>query len=98
MGSAFSFNGGEKLSRMGASWFVSYCYYDLIDKNHNNWNKISSEKSKSSRKSIYNNSKEFHKFWLEQILKMEAEKLNKNLIELESNQIKTMAQYCLQKF
>ncbi len=29
----FSFEGGEILTGMGASWFVSYAYYQHIDKN-----------------------------------------------------------------
>ena len=28
----FSFAGGELLSKIGAAWFVSYAYYDKIDK------------------------------------------------------------------
>lgn len=38
-GHFFNFIGGDILSKMGASWFVSYSYYLHVDKKHENWNK-----------------------------------------------------------
>ena len=37
---SFAFEGGEDLTTMGATWFVSYCYYDKIDPTHKNWKKV----------------------------------------------------------
>ena len=37
----FSFEGGEYLRKIGASWFVSYCYYLNIDQSHKNWASVS---------------------------------------------------------
>ena len=33
----FAFEGGEILTGMGASWFVSYAYYEKVDPTHKNW-------------------------------------------------------------
>lgn len=33
----FNFEGGDILTGMGASWFVSYAYYEKIDRTHRNW-------------------------------------------------------------
>ena len=33
----FSFLGGEDLTTMGATWFVSYAYYKYVDSSHKNW-------------------------------------------------------------
>jgi hypothetical protein len=33
-GHDFNFEGGHYLTRMGATWFVSYSYYCDIDKSH----------------------------------------------------------------
>ena len=45
----FSFAGGDILSKMGATWFVSYAYYDRVDKNHRNWDRVSTAASRTSR-------------------------------------------------
>ena len=45
----FLFNGGGLLTSMGASWFVSYCYYEYIDKTHQNWTCV---KNAANRKYI----------------------------------------------
>lgn len=36
----FAFEGGEILTGMGASWFVSYAYYKTVDPSHKNWAKV----------------------------------------------------------
>ena len=33
----FSFEGGEILTGMGASWFVSYAYYEKVDTSNPDW-------------------------------------------------------------
>ena len=69
----FSFNGGELLTSMGASWFVSYCYYEYIDKTHQNWNIV---KTAANRKSVYLRTRNFHKGWLNEILKIISSSIN----------------------
>lgn len=88
----FSFIGGEILSKIGAAWFVSYAYYNRIDKEHTNWNLISTAES---RKSKYITGTPYHKDWLQEILVMNDEKLNTNKIELEAQQVKNMAKEIL---
>lgn len=58
-GHEFNFRGGEILTGMGATWFVSYAYYENIDNNHINWKKV---KTYSNRKSTYYKSREYHEF------------------------------------
>ena len=84
----FSFNGGGLLASMGAIWFVSYCYYEYIDKTHQNWNIV---KTAANRKSVYLRTRNFHKNWLNEILKMNDGRLNGNSLNLKAPQIKQMA-------
>ena len=89
---SFSFDGGEILGKMGASWFVSYAYYNYIDKSHMNWN---STATAATRISKYNRSKQYHMLWLTEVLSMNPLNLNKNQIGLRSDQIKEMASQIL---
>ncbi len=89
----FSFLGGDILADMGATWFVSYSYYDKIDSSHCNWNKI---KSVEMRKSVYNKSKSYHKNWLQEVLSMNPLKLKTNKIGLDPNATKAMAKKLLE--
>ena len=84
----FLFNGGGLLTSMGASWFVSYCYYEYIDKTHQNWNIV---KTAANRKSVYLRTRQYHKNWLNEILKMNDGRLNGNSLNLKAPQIKQMA-------
>ena len=88
----FSFNGGEILSKMGASWFVSYSYYKYIDNNHTNWSRISTAQSRISK---FNTSKSYHNYWLNQVLIMNPANLSKNTIGISANQTKSMARELL---
>lgn len=88
----FSFDGGEILTVMGATWFVSYLYYELIDKTHKNWQLV---KTHEMRKSNFLKSRSYHKFWLEQVLSMSNEKLNTNKIKIDANETKRMAKELL---
>ena len=83
----FNFNGGEELSHMGATWFVSYAYFSLIDCNHTAWRNV---KTFSSRQSIYKNTKSYHFYWLTQILSMDDNRLNTNKIGISANDTKRM--------
>ncbi|WP_443738705.1 hypothetical protein [Treponema sp.] len=96
------FEGGEDLTTMGASWFVSYCYYEFIDPAHNNWLKV---KTWRNRVSVYestkvcktNSGEPLHKFYLKQIVYMDDNNLNKNSLDLSAKEIKAMVQKLLEK-
>jgi len=88
----FNFVGGEYLSTMGATWFVSYSYYTHIDNKHTNWNRVSTSQS---RISVFNNSKKYHKFWLGEIIGMKDNNLNKNTIGIKASKVKEMAKLLL---
>lgn len=88
----FSFVGGDILSKMGATWFVSYAYYDRVDKNHRNWDRISTAASRISR---YIAGISYHKEWLQEVLLMKDANLSKNTLGLDARQVKTMAKEIL---
>lgn len=90
----FSFNGGEYLTTMGACWFISYCYYENIDKTHTNW-KI--PKTFENRCSVYKATRIYHKYWLEKVDDMDIDNLNKNKIGLSGYEVKKMAKTLLGK-
>lgn len=87
----YSFEHGEELTAMGASWFVSYSWFRYVDRTHLNWKKV---KSYPSRISMYIRTKEYHKFYLEQIVKM-SEKLSTNKIGLTKNEVISKAKELL---
>ena len=89
----FSFEGGEILTGMGASWFVSYAYYQHLDRTHMNWNKVATTQPRISK---YNKGKPYHKTWLQEIVNMNPLNLNKNTIGLNSTDIKKMAEELLE--
>ena len=90
----FNFDGGEDLTTMGACWFVSYLYYTKIDKNHKNWDRVSTT---SSRISVFRRTSYYHKYWLTEILKMDVGNLNKNTLGLSGYDVKRMVEECLKK-
>lgn len=90
----FSFEGGEILTGMGASWFVSYAYYQHIDKAHTNWDRVATTQPRISK---YNKGRAFHKAWLQEIVNMNPLNLSKNTIGLSANEIKKMAKELLEK-
>jgi hypothetical protein len=94
-GHDFNFKGGNFLSRMGATWFVSYSYYCNINKSHKNWKNVS---TCPSRISVFNKTGNYHKFWLEQIICMNDRRLNTNTIGLDTTKTKEMAKILLQKY
>lgn len=91
---SFNFDGGYLLSKMGATWFVSYSYYKIIDKRHENWSLIS---TCGSRASVYDKTKKYHLFWLKQVLQMEENRLNTNKIGVSAVETKRMAKEILIK-
>ena len=88
----FTFEGGEILTGMGASWFVSYAYYEKIDRTHLNWAKVATTQPRISK---YNKGKKFHKSWLKEVISMNPANLNKNTIGLDASQTKSMAKELL---
>ena len=90
----YNFDGGDILTQMGASWFVSFKYYLEIDRKHENWCNC---KSVETRKSNFENSYEFHDYWLKQILKMSEARLSKNKLGLSGRDVIKMATVILYK-
>jgi hypothetical protein len=96
MGShSFNFDGGEELSRIGASWFVSYLYHKVINQSHTNWDKVKTHKARISK---FDSSTKYHRFWLEKIMDMNDKNLNKNTILLSLDNIKNMASEILKSY
>lgn len=91
----FSFAGGDILADMGASWFVSYAYYEKIDRNHKNWDKVSTSGMRASK---YEKGRAYHQLWLREVLNMNPLNLNKNTIGLDAFQIKEMARKILENW
>lgn len=90
----YPFDGGEFLGKIGAVWFVSYCYFKNVNSTHRNWQNISTA---NYRISIYNRTEQYHKFWLQKVLQMNDINLEKNTIGLQSEKIKKMAMELLGK-
>ncbi len=90
----FSFDGGNILKNMGATWFDSYCYYDHCDKSHTSWSKVSTAKMRTS---YYNRSKHYHKEWLKHIVAMNEANLSKNTIGVTPRDTMKMARAILAK-
>jgi hypothetical protein len=87
----FNFDGGEHLTKIGATWFVSYSFY-LQNKEHINWKK---SKTHKNRINVFNRTKSYHKFWLQQIVDMDNDRLNTNKLDLYAEQVKQMAKTLL---
>lgn len=84
----FSFEGGEQLTTIGATFFVSYLYHCHVDSNHNNWTRI---KTKKQRINTINRAEDFHRIWLNYIEIMSEKNLNRNTMGLDGTQVKQMA-------
>lgn len=91
---SFSFEGGNELTTMGAAWFVTYCYYDKIDKSENRWSKLSTA---SNRMSVYRRTAGLHKSFLHRVLEMSCLKLDKNTLGLSGREVKEMARQLLEE-
>ena len=90
----YAFGGEEQLKKIGATWFVSYAYYEYIDKSHMNWDRISTV---SFRISVYNSSRCYHKGWLQQVLNMDYGRIGTNSLGVSTSETKRMAQELLDK-
>ena len=85
----FSFEGGEQLTTIGASFLVSYLYHRYVDSTHNKWASIKTQKS---RISTINRTESYHKSWLKHIESMSNANLNRNTLGLDGATVKEMAQ------
>lgn len=88
----FTFEGGELLTTIGATFFVSYLYYLHVDSAHRNWDSI---KTKASRISTIGKSKKHHRLWLERVGGMSDANLNRNTLGLDGAKVKAMARLIL---
>ena len=88
----FNFKGGDMLARMAAWWFVSYSYYLHIDPFHENWRNVNTV---TTRKSVYNKTKEYHIYWLNEVLNMNQLDKQGNAGNLRGCEIKRMAEELL---
>jgi hypothetical protein len=84
----FSFEGGEQLTTIGATFFVSYLYHRHVDSTHKNWASIKTQKL---RISTINRSEEYYRIWLKHIGGMSEANLNKNTLGLDGAAVKKMA-------
>lgn len=85
---SFSFDGGEQLTTIGATFFVSYLYHQHVDSAHNNWDSI---KTKNSRINTINRSEGYHRAWLNHIGGMSEANLSRNTLGLDGASVKKMA-------
>lgn len=97
MSHCFHFAGGDDLSRMGAAWFISYAYFDHIDKNHLNWKSNITKQSCASRCSKYFRCVDYHKTWLREVQNMKKLDVHANSVGIDSVRLKEMANQILVK-
>ena len=78
------------LRKIGASWFVSYSYYERIDKGHVNWQDVKPHVL-HSRFYMFERTRSLHKEWLQEVACMNDARLSTNTIGLSGVKIKAMA-------
>ena len=88
----YGFEGGEQLAKMGATWFVSYHYFLSKDSSHENWKSVGTAKM---RIKMFERTKEHHRSWLKEVLRMNDTNLAKATIGLPPEQTKQMARELL---
>lgn len=92
MGKPFKCNGGQKLSYIGASFFISYLYYLKEDSTHKAWDNLKNEKSKKYRINSINRNKDYYKDWVTYIINVRTPSpLIRNTIGLTDAEIVDMA-------
>ena len=85
---SFNFAGGDLLSKIGASWFISYSYYLHIDNSHLNWQNC---KTTHYRTNIFNKTKKYHNLWLQEVVKMNELNLSTNNLGLNGTLVIKLA-------
>lgn len=81
------FDAGEKLRGVGASFFVSYLYWKLIDPTHTNW-----RLAKTNNPITVLNNKEYWFIWADAIVYKSPLDLGTNKINLTGYEIISMAE------
>lgn len=80
------------IKSMGLGWFISYTYYLKIDSQHLSWqNSNFSQKALATRKSNFNNSREFHKDYINQAIN-----LNRNSFDSSNKKLSLTADEIIQ--
>jgi hypothetical protein len=86
------FDAGEKLRGCGASFFVSYLYWKLIDPTHTNW-----KLAKTNNPITVLNNKEYWFIWADAIVYKSPRDLGTNRINLSGYEIISMAEKLVEK-
>ena len=98
----FNFEGGEDLTTMGASWFISYLYYyTQIDTKHLNWERTQATNRRISvfRRTSNTFTSEgiaMHLHSVRKISQMSTRRLSTNRIGLSGEQVTAMAKELLE--
>ncbi len=88
----FGFEGGEQLTTVGATFFVSYLCYLHVDPMHRYWD---SSETKAARRSPIANATKCHRAWLDRVGGMSDAKLARNTLRLDGAKVKAMARLIL---
>lgn len=91
----YNFAGGQYLTKIASSWFVSYMYHLKIDKKHISWQNVSNSTDRIKK---YNKHVRYHIQWLQEIVKMSPKKLSTNKIGLNGTKVIEMAEKLLNLF
>ena len=89
---SFSFEYGDILSKIGATWYTSYSYCKHCDPCHESFKKV---KTWQSRASQYKSNIKLEKYFIMQIATMSAEKLSTNTLGLNGIEVLRMAREVL---
>ena len=90
----FNFAGGEYLRKIGASWLISYLYFEKVDPKHLNWQNV---KTVTNRKNNYNKYKSYHSDWVRENVEMNVNKLKSNTMGISGADVITMAKNMISK-
>ncbi|MBP3498702.1 MAG: hypothetical protein J6J97_01290 [Akkermansia sp.] len=96
----FTFKGGEDLTSMGATWFISYLYHIEIDRNHRNWERLKTHHNrisafKRTQKQSTEDGVAMHLHYIKQICLMSPKRLATNRIGLSGISVIKMAKELL---
>ncbi len=89
---SFSFEYGDILSKIGATWYTSYAYYKHCDQCHESFKKVMTWQSRASQ---YKNNIKLEKYFIMQIAAMSAEKLSTNTLGINGTEVLRMAREVL---
>ena len=81
---SFNFIAGDKLSKIGASFFIVYLYCEKIDKTKDEWKIIKTSKTRIAK---MNSNKNYWNDWINEIKKMEPKKLGSNTMKVSGIEV-----------